>query len=88
MLHDRISSRDLWPSRSPDMNSCDLYLWDILKNAAYRTNPRTLEKLKRNIREEINNINRRELQRVMWNFIKMFQKCMDNEGRQFQHLRQ
>ena len=39
-----------------------------LKNAVYKTNPRTLEELKRNIRDEINNVNKGELQRVMGNF--------------------
>ena len=43
-----------------------------LENAVYKTNPRTLEELKRNIRDEIN-INRGELQRVMGNFIKRCQ---------------
>ena len=59
-----------------------------MKNAVYKTNPRTLEELKRNIRDEIDNINRRELQRDLGNFIKRCQKYMDNEGWQFQHLRQ
>ena len=45
-----------------------------LKNAVYNTNPCTLEELKRNMREEINNISREELQRVMGNFINMCQK--------------
>ena len=45
----------------------------------YKTNPRTLEELKRNIRDEIN-ISRGELQRVMENFIMMCRKYMDNEG--------
>ena len=74
VFHDRIISRDLWPARSPDMAPCDLYLWGRLKKAVYRTNPRTLDELKHNIRDEINNINRGELQRVMGNFIKRCQK--------------
>ena len=55
----------------------DFYLWSILKNAVYKTNPHTLEELKRNIRDEINNINRGELQRVMGNFIKRCQRWLD-----------
>ena len=58
-----------------------------LKNAVYKTTPQTLEELKRNIRDDINNINRGELQKVMENFRNRCQKCMDNEGGQFQHLR-
>ena len=86
VFHDRIISRDLWPTRSSDMIPCDFYLWGRLKNAVYRTNPRTLEELKRNIRDEINNISRGELQRIMGNFIKRCKKCMDNQGGQFHHL--
>ena len=41
-----------------------------LKNAVYKTNPRTLEELRHNIHDEINNINRGELQRVMGNFVR------------------
>ena len=48
----------------------------------YKTNPRSLEELKRNIRDEINNIKRGELERV-GNFIKRCQKWLDNEGGQF-----
>ena len=61
------------PFRSPDMTHCNFYLWGKLKNVVYKTNPRTLEELKRNIRDEIN-ISRGELQRVMENFIKRCQK--------------
>ena len=58
-----------------------------LKNAVYKTNPRTLEELKRNICDKIN-IKRGEIQRVMENFMKECQKCMDNESGLFQHLHQ
>ena len=63
-----LVSRDLWPARSPDMTPCDFYLWGRLKNAVYKTNPRTLEELKRHICDEIN-ISRGEVQRAMGNFI-------------------
>ena len=87
VFHDRIISRDLWPPRSPDMTPCDFYLWGILKNAVYKTNPRTLEELKHYIRDEIN-ISRGELQRVMGNYIKRCQNWLDNESGQFQHISQ
>ena len=88
VFHDRIINRDLWPACFPDMTPWDFYLWGRLKNAVYKTNPCTLEELKHNICDKINNINREELQRVMGNFIKRCQKCIDNEGGQFQHLHQ
>ena len=76
------------PSCSPNMTPSDFYLCGRLKNVVYKMNPRTLEKLKRNICDEINNINRGELQQVMGNFIKRCQKWLDNEGGQFQYLHQ
>ena len=67
VFQDRIISRDLWLDRSPDMTSPAISVSGIdWKNA--RTNLRTLEELKRNIRNEINNNYRGELQRVMGNF--------------------
>ena len=65
VFHDIITGREWHPAIS--ISGVD---WKI---DVYRTNPRTLEELKRNIRDEINNINRGELQRVMWNFIKRCQ---------------
>ena len=62
VFHDKIISRDLLPPRSLNMTPFDFYLWGRLKNAVYKISPRTLEELKRNIRDEINNINRGELQ--------------------------
>ena len=61
-----------WPFPHP----CDFYLWGRLKNAVYKSNPHTLEELKCNIRDKINNINRGELQRVIGNFIKRCQKMV------------
>ena len=88
VFHDRTISRDLWPARSPDMTPCDFYLWGRLKNAVYKTNPCTLKELKHDIHNEINNIKRGEFKRVTGNFIKRYQKWLDKEGEQFQHLRQ
>jgi hypothetical protein len=31
-IDDRTLSRVLWPQHLPDLNLCDLYLWDMLKN--------------------------------------------------------
>ena len=59
-----------------------------LANDVYKTNPRTLKELKHNIHDKINSINRGELKQVIGNFIKRCQKWLDNEGGQFQHLRQ
>ena len=45
VFHDGIITRYLWSARCPDMTPYDFYLWGRLKNAVYKTNPRTLEEL-------------------------------------------
>jgi hypothetical protein len=32
VFEDRLTSRGLWPARSPDLNPCDFYLWENLKD--------------------------------------------------------
>ena len=40
---ERGISRNLWPSRSPDLTPPDFYLWGAAKSAVYRDHPRTLK---------------------------------------------
>jgi hypothetical protein len=42
-----------WPARSPDLNTCDFFLWGYLKSKVYKKKPRTTEDLKQNIMEEV-----------------------------------
>ena len=35
-----------WPPRSPDLNTCDFYLWGYLKARVYNPLPNNLEELK------------------------------------------
>jgi hypothetical protein len=39
---ERIISPGLWPPQSPDLNSCDFYLWGTLKEKVYVNNPHIL----------------------------------------------
>jgi hypothetical protein len=56
VFENRLISRGLWPSRSPDLNPCDFYLWVNLKDKVYSNNPHTLVELKQSIRETISSI--------------------------------
>jgi hypothetical protein len=49
----RIISCGLWPAQSPELTSCDFYLWGNLKDKVHRTNPDMEEELKENIQREI-----------------------------------
>jgi hypothetical protein len=71
-----------WPARSPDLNTCDFFLWGYLKSKVYEKKPRTTEDLKQNIRKEVAAVPPTMLQRVMQNFqIRLLGECVDNNGR-------
>lgn len=46
---ERVISRGCkikWPSRSPDINPADFWLWGYLKSQVYKGSPRNVEELK------------------------------------------
>jgi len=59
-----------WPPRSPDLSTCDFFLWGYLKLSVYAHKPRTLNDLKEAVRQEIRPIDRQLLARVMDDFLK------------------
>ena len=83
---ERTISKRLGPPRSPDLSSCDFYLWATLKQKVYANNPHNLDQLKENITNAIKRITREELQAVSANVVKRTQKCIDIIGEHFQHL--
>ena len=67
---DRISSRGLWPPRSPDITPCNFYLWGTLNNRVHASNPHTLEEFKDSITGEIQAVSEQELLRVNQNLFR------------------
>lgn len=59
-----------WTSYSPDMNTCDSFLWIYIKGNEHRKNIKSIAKLKTAIQEAIDNdsIKVPTLQQVMQNF--------------------
>jgi len=53
-----------WPPRSPDLSTCDFFLWGYLKLRVYAHKTRTLNDFKEAIRQEIRPIDRQLLARV------------------------
>jgi hypothetical protein len=53
VFSDCVISHGFWLPYSPDLTSCDFYLWRSLKDKVYTTNPHTLEDLGNNIHHEI-----------------------------------
>ena len=86
VVHDRVISRGLWPPRSPDLTPLDFYLWGRLKGVVYRSNPKTIETLKRETIREISSIDEDELKRVFENLRRRVNLCVRQNGSHFQHL--
>jgi len=59
-----------WPPHSPDLSTCDFFLWGFLKSRVYNHKPYTLNDLKEAIRQEIRPIDRQLLACAMDDFKK------------------
>jgi len=53
---DRVISKGLRQSRSPDLTPPDYFLWGYLKGRFYQNKPRTMDALKANIIDEIQTV--------------------------------
>ena len=84
-FQDRITSKNLWPPRSPYLTPADFFLWGLLKGKVYKNTPRTIEQLKDAIRQELQAVNVDTLRKVFQNLEKRIQVCLDVKGDQFQH---
>jgi hypothetical protein len=56
------------------------------QNFVYRSNPRDLKQLKMNITRAIEEVNEGTLGNVARNMVKRVDKCIEMNGRYFQHL--
>jgi hypothetical protein len=86
---DRLISRRTrrpWPSRSPDLSTCDFFLWGYLKSKVYANAPNSLQDLRRNIEQEIRGISRETRQKVMRNFVWRLQECVRMQGGHLEHV--
>jgi hypothetical protein len=81
---ERTVSKNLWPPRSPDLTTCDYFLWGHLKSTVYETNPHTIQELK-DITHAVAAIDVTILRQVYLNMIRRAQLCSDAAGGQFQH---
>jgi hypothetical protein len=69
-----------WPPCSPNLSVCDFFLWGYLKSHVYTHKPCTLNDLKEAIHQEICPINRQLLARVMDDFKKRLENCIQEDG--------
>jgi len=69
-----------WPPRSPNLTTCDFFLWGYLKSHVYTHKPRTLSDLKEAIREEVATIDREMVERVYVDFLRRLENCIQESG--------
>ena len=69
-FEDRIISRKadvVWPPRSCDLTALDYYLWGAVKDKCYANKPETINALKNNFREAIDEIQLHTIDNVLKN---------------------
>ena len=75
-----------WAPHSPDLNPLDFYLWGYLKDRVYRDNPQSIPELKEAISREIRAIDKEECGRVIDNFARRVQVCLQQNGSHLEHI--
>ena len=76
-----------YPSRSPDLTPMDFFLWGYLKDKVYCNKPRTIDALKLEIERQCRDIPNDMFCDVCESLGARYQRCLDNNGHQFEHLR-
>ena len=76
---DRLISRRCdpqWSPHSPDLNTPDFYLWGYVKDRVYANNPQAIPDMKAGITAATRAIPREECGRVIENFARQIQMCL------------
>lgn len=75
-----------WPPRSPDLTPPDFFLWGHLKSVVFKTQPESIEELRRRITEECRALSRETFENVRQEFENRLYYCLENNGNHFEHL--
>ena len=75
-----------WPSRSPDFNPCDFWLWGYLKDVVFRAPIANLVELKARISQHILTITPETLRSVVEHAVCRFQLVAHNGGQHVEHV--
>ena len=70
-----------WPPRSPNLSSCDFFLWGYLKGRVYTQKPRNLNELKDAIQQDVLTIYQQLSAQVMDDFKRRIENCIQEDGR-------
>ena len=69
-----------WPPRSCDLTPPDFSLWGYINSLIYANKPATLEDLRDNIQNEIDNVSVEKCARMMENWIQGIDRCRRARG--------
>jgi hypothetical protein len=77
----------LWPPRSPDLTVLDFFIWGTIKNKVYNTALTTMEDCMQRVRIAFEELNPQSIRRATHEeFLLRCEKCLEVQGRQFEHL--
>lgn len=76
----------LWPARSPDLTPLDFFFWGYLKDKVFRTKPENIDEMCDRIMEFSQLPDADMLQRVRESFEERIFVCLNEGGKQFEHL--
>ena len=76
-----------YPARSPDLTPMDFFCGGYLKDNVYGNKPRTIDALKLEIERQCRDIPNDIFRDVCESLGARYQRCLDNNGHQFEHLR-
>lgn len=74
-----------WPSRSPDLNPLDFFVWGYIKSIIYKTETNNIEELKIKIQEALDSITAEMLSNVKRNLIRRLIACIERNGDLIEH---
>lgn len=77
-----------WPPRSPDLTTCDFFLWGFIKSKVYETSPTTPDDMRQRIVRAFQEITPEILRNVQNSLQKRFLLCSEQNGQHFEHLMQ
>ena len=85
----RIISRksdNIWPPYSPDLTCLDFSLWSNISSKVYKTQPATIEQLKKTVEEVVGNLTAESLRKAVRHTRRRAELCVAQKGGHFEHL--
>jgi len=82
----KFTALDLWPPNSPDLNSTDYWIWDVMQDCVYQTPVRDMTDLKQRLTDTWNGLSQNIVDDGIDEWRKRLRACLKEKGGHFQHL--